>query len=861
MKKLKDKRIYKYLLFSVCYWIIIGPLMYRSFSGGWTAFGTSDAIVQIYPVMLYVSRLLKSFFSAVFTGKTFTFPMVEYTLGMGDDVIATLNWHGFGDPFYLLTAFVPEQYMPYCYGFLFYLRVFVGGLAFIAFVYEVNGTKSNHAYVVGAVAYCLTGFTAQSNMHTIFTHAIVYIPLMLLGAERSFNKKKRGVLTTTVFLFALSGYFFLWIGSVTLAVYVIYRSIRRKQTILDTFKMIGKLLVEYLLGLGLASVIFIPAVWAFLHGMRSEFVLSLDAFRPMSLEKIGQLLFSSFLPSYQEGQELAVCTIGIVFVIWILLKKQNNKEKINIGLIFLTAIFPAVSCLMSGFGGFYPRWELIIDLYITFLIVELWDEFKDIELIPKLGISILYLGLLLIGKRCDLLSDEKFRVTFINYSIILLIVWCLFPVCKKIRQEKAGAYITFFVILYTIGNCWWATARDMPITYVQERDVISELDCRDDLYRVDYEKSFMEPRLGMNVSFILQYKGISEYFSIENLSYLKAFEKWGMFTANHNNSGMDQRTVLETISSVKYFIARPESKSIVPYGFTKIKSTEDGEWDLYENQYAMPLIYTYNSVFDESKYLEMNGIERQDVMMQSASVENYDGSIQKENDIKCHISYNDFQIVDIANGDEKEGVVEGTSDTQIKLSITLRSGGENYLYVDGKAGKHISCVEIEDGYTKYYRGADSQVVNLGCVDEDVQKIVTVTLNKTCQFEVSAIQSVFFDFSDYAACRAERGKDVLPENIKISTNQVACDVQLEDSKIMCIALPYSEGWKAYIDNEDVKIYRINDMFMAIEVPEGTHHIELHYTTPGIVAGLCICIICAVSIFAYIIGEKRQDGDKR
>lgn len=143
MNKACTNRIFKYLLFTICFWIFAGPLIYNMSKNGYAAFGGWDAITQIYQVMLYTSRLIKEFFGALFSGGDFSFPMVEWGLGMGDDVIAALNWHGFGDPFYLLTVFVQEEHLPYFFSFLFYLRVYLGGIAFIAFIYELNDEKSD----------------------------------------------------------------------------------------------------------------------------------------------------------------------------------------------------------------------------------------------------------------------------------------------------------------------------------------------------------------------------------------------------------------------------------------------------------------------------------------------------------------------------------------------------------------------------------------------------------------------------------------------------------------------------------------------------------------------------------------------
>lgn len=368
------KRIFnnKYIMFSICYWAFIIPLLYRIISGDHIAIGTSDAIAQIYPIMLYIRRLLGSFVDSVASGNWFVFPMVEYTLGMGEDAIAALNYYGYGDPFNILTLLVSEENLPYLYSVLLYFKVYLGGVAFIAFANELDNNKGMFAYVIGALVYSFTGFTLQSNMFLMFAHAMIYAPMIMLGAERSMKGKRKGVLCAFICLFALSGFYFLYIGSISLAVYVIYRSVRRKDNIKKFILNIGKLILEYILGLGLAAVIFVPAVVGFFLSSRTSVVGKLPLIMP--LEEIIIQFENIFMPQYDNAQALAVCTIGVISIICVFLAKSKTREKINITVLLLMTVIPWIDCMMSGFGVCYDRWELIVEFYIAYLTFEIWDE-------------------------------------------------------------------------------------------------------------------------------------------------------------------------------------------------------------------------------------------------------------------------------------------------------------------------------------------------------------------------------------------------------------------------------------------------------------------------------------------------------
>lgn len=71
----------------------------------------------------------------------FTLPMFDFSIGMGEDILTTLNFYGMGDPLTLLSVFVPKQRMEMFYDFLVAFRMYLAGLTFI--FYCRNRGKGN----------------------------------------------------------------------------------------------------------------------------------------------------------------------------------------------------------------------------------------------------------------------------------------------------------------------------------------------------------------------------------------------------------------------------------------------------------------------------------------------------------------------------------------------------------------------------------------------------------------------------------------------------------------------------------------------------------------------------------------------
>lgn len=846
-KRFIDAKWQKYILFSVCYWLVALPFVNRAFVNERIAVAGSDAVVQMYPAMLYIGRTFREAFQALFTGEQFDFPMWEWSLGMGENAIATLNYYGFGDPFYLLAALVSEENLPYFYTLLYYFRMYLGGIVCIAFFYEINATKSVGAYVIGALVYSFSGFSYHSNVFIIFVHAMMYTPMLLWGAERTLKSKKKGLLTSTTFLYALSGFFFLYCSSITLGIYVLYRLITQKTQMQRAVGKVVELLVEYLVGLALSGAIFIPAVAGYFASSRAG-DFSLD-FGILSLDEIKKMLINLFLPQHSKNQMMAMCAISILSIILILSARRMYLQKVNIILIFLSMIIPAVSMIMSG-GKNYDRWQLVIILYFAYLTVVMWDELDELnsqQRVTCLGVGV---ALVYCGIKEGTLNQTNYLYNLLVYGSFLILIWVMIPICKKWNKEKAGKTLLFILTVFSIYKSWSFVACDWEIFFVRQKDIVHELitEENEEFYRVEYEKTFAEPRHGMNIPLMLDYPGITQYFSIENKYYVDAFGEWETGESTFNNQGMDYRTIIETLAAVKYFIISAENEQLIPYGFEEVRKTEDEEWILYENQYALPILYTYDKVFDPEIYNnEMNGLEKQNVLLQAAVIEEYDGTLSVMQEVQNQLYKGQYTIESIQNGTIENGLFKADAGAVIKLKVLLKANCENYIYLDEKVPIKIS---VDNKQIK-----NREKTTLGIVEEDVMKELIIEFPESVTFSLDSMKVYYYDFGNYGEYIGQLN-DGSVSNIMVDTNAIECNVDIDKTKILCVAAPYDKGWQAKIDGVETKIYRMNNMFMGIEVPEGEHSISLYYTTPGLKIGLALSFSAVVIIAFYIIMEKRK-----
>ena len=106
-----------------------------------------------------------------------------------------------------------------------------------------------------------------------------------------------------------------------------------------------------------------------------------------------------------------------------------------------------------------------------------------------------------------------------------------------------------------------------------------------------------------------------------------------------------------------------------------------------------------------------------------------------------------------------------------------------------------------------------------------------------------------------------------ENVQINQNKssfistgVTGEITLDGSKLLCLTVPYSEGWKAYVDGTPAVLENVNLMFSGLWLSPGHHTIELRYETPGLLYGLCLSA-AGFLLFIFWMIMTHRSGKRR
>ena len=79
--------------------------------------------------------------------------------------------------------------------------------------------------------------------------------------------------------------------------------------------------------------------------------------------------------------------------------------------------------------------------------------------------------------------------------------------------------------------------------------------------------------------------------------------------------------------------------------------------------------------------------------------------------------------------------------------------------------------------------------------------------------------------------------------------------MKNPGILYIAYPFNDGFKIYVDGENVEKIRFGSGNMGVRISSGKHEIKITYRTPGLVTGVCVTI-AGICIFMVLVGVQKR-----
>lgn len=916
-----------YLLVYTCAFVLLALLVYFPFLyNGKSLIWKPDGLTQHYNALVYIGNWGRSILRTLFTEHRLSIPLWDFSIGYGSDVLTTLHYYVVGDPLNLLAVFTPVRYTELLYGALIVLRLYLAGLSFSYFCFQMKQGRT--AVLAGSLAYAFCGYAlALGAMHPYFLNPLIYLPLLLLGAERVLQKKSPHLLIAMTALSAVSNFYFFYMLVILVVLYCVIRfcTAKHENFLKELFPAVGRMLLFSLLGTAIAAVILLPVVLQFLSDARSGSELTYPLL-------YGWSYYEEFLDQFLSLEYSNAWTyLGYVPVallcVFLLFFKRKRLRGLKVGFVILTVmlLLPAAGSAMNGFSYVANRWGFGYSFLVALILVVLWPELFSLSNREKAGIlllTFLYLAVLILFPTAG--SADAFAGLALLLLTMALVSFgpSLFSfVSHAVNRRRLMNMAVLFLMAFSIASnaISYADIHADGYTsrFVDRGEGFEELEHTSSgmmslFYRDDSDFSRFAQELTplRNSSLNHNVNTIEYYWSLSNGRITSFFDELAIPFEERafKYDDVDNRAALHALASVRYYVSEDPNASL-PYSFTDTEVREylGDNYYVSKTEETLPLGYTYEGYISREDYESMSYIERQQALTQGLVCETVPEGYEE-----ADVSFNDSQIsYEISCGSDVYELggsfYAAAPDTQLTLTFSAPAGCETYLLIRGMSAQSVTDLELyttepfsvlpefdwdslslyeqnelrrnahytqdisrftlncrseyADTNFSYYAALTESsfdrtdyLINLGYSDtEQTQAVITLPYAGIYNFE--SIEVISLPMEPLSGQLDALRQDTL-ENVSFGTNQVTGTISLSESKLLCLSIPYSEGWTAYVDGKETDLFAANTMYMGLALDAGEHTIELRYCTPGLKIGLCVSAAGLGCWLVFFLADRKR-----
>lgn len=929
----RNQRITYYTVYSILFCFVTLAVFSWFFLASKSFVWETDGIPQHFNALAYYGQYLRGIIRNFFSTGKLSIPMFDFNIGYGSDIITTLHYYVLGDPLTLLSAIVPVAKTEFLYSFLIILRFYLAGVSFSMYCNKMGRGRS--AVLCGSFVYAFCGYALFAGVrHPYFINPMIYFPLLLLGVEKIFRKEKPYLFISMIFLSAVSNFYFFYMLGILMVVYAGIRFffIYKEDRIRHILLCFRNFLVYCIIGILMAAVILLPNIIIAGSNSRISNGHSYDLF-------YSNMYYEKLLLGFIDGSRgigywtyLGYGAISLLAVVLLFtIRKKYTWIKICFAVMTLFLMFPFAAHVLHGFSYVANRWiwgySFIVALIVTIMIPEMLQITKKQLIILALMAGVCY---------CIAFTFNHSRIEsiFASLSVLLLSFILLFftyifrseTILTGWKRNLPTMGILFSVILGIIiqaGYRYSASERDYISEFAFCNKIIptlkntsakSILRLKDkDFFR--YEESPSGTKAIKNTAMFNKLNSTSSYFSMSNSHVYDFLKELNVRDYNEvQYLGLDGRTVPAALASTKYFVVVKGKEAYLPFGYSKEVQPKNppkkAKFSVYENEYALPLGYTYRSYVSREKYEELTPLEKQQALIQGIVIEETQ-EIKETNKIKeTELSLIQKSVpyeMTLGDGIEYEDGKFIVNNTKSKVLFTFKAqrNCELYLYIKNL---HYQGVNPLDNYTKEkfeklsnykkhklkmkyrdwkepkisvltirakgiqkaisimtpdhnsYIGRHDLMSNL-CYSEKFRKTISITFGEKGIYTFDDIQVIRQSMKDYGEQVNALREDAL-ENVSIGVNEVKGTIQLDEPKALCLSIPYSSGWEVFVDGKKEKLLNANTMYMGVLLDAGNHEIQLKYQTPGIKIGFFATLTgCFAMIFVIVFHQRKRKKEEK
>ena len=770
-------------------------------------------------------------------------------------------------PFNLLFLLIPRSAIVMGVSLLIFLKLVFCTVSF-AVLLDVKFKQRNWTTLLFALSYGFMSYLSANQFNVMWLDALIGLPLIILGVDALLQKRNPLYYVLPLSLTILSNYYTGYMICLFLGLYFPYAYLMANETFSwKTFgKQFGRFIFYSVLSVGLITVILLPTFYSLLGSkgtattiawsLKSEYnpllmasKLFIGSFDFHEMQKgypnifVGSLAMFSFLCYFKEKKIALSQRLYALFITVIILISFNIEmfDKLwhagqlpnwysyrfsflfSFWMVFLGYQW-AMKKTVVGIRETFVYFFLVLGASIGFILFP-QDYLQGWQIALGFGLSmgILY-SLILIGRGKR--AHQKFLISFVVIELLLNSI---------ITLSRLGYVMNSEFTAYQSSLQNWSTVLRPA---------------ENEFYRS--EKTMLRSK---NDSLQVPTYGVSHFSSTFEKETEKFFDaigvRQGTAYVNYSNGTLltdallgIKNTFIETTDAT--YNERWERKDLED--FSTIASFDEGH--IVTNPNTLSIAYPMKAILKSMKVPTNHPITMQNQLANALS-----GTTSPKN-IFTKVPY-ETTFENISDSPVVYQRVQFEDNTQvgtITLTFTPETDDPIYLEMAGTMGEEDLEMTLNGEPYAFYPVQSKPVILSVAKNQKDQPQTLQIIVKSDGFEFSKLNL----YSLNTSLLNERLEQTKTQELKLETFSAThfagtMDV-FEDSTVLT-TIPYSTGWKVWVDGQEVETYKILDSLLGFTISKGTHRIEYRYTTPFLLEGSLVSI-ASLLLLIFILYRRKK-----
>ncbi len=798
--------------------------------------------------------------------------------------------------FLLPLKLLPLEHLVSYINWICLLKLGCAGVTCLA--YLRRHLKSRNVFLIGgAVAYSVCAYMLAYLSQPMWTDALIFAPLVLLGLDRLLHEKKPlfyilmlalTICSSFYIGFAICIFCCLYFAANALPVLHIGRNeagLLRLQGGKQLGGMTGRFAIGSLLAGALSAPVILPVAQAISLTMAS------DAAFPEKLKWYGNVAdILRFMLSEQplsigvKGVNLSIGMIAFLLLpLYFLNRGISTKKRVANGILLLV-LGLSIQCNILDFiwhGFHFPnqlpgRWTFLFSLFVILLICDAFLHCRELTLPAILGgfacsIGAVYLACRGIGTEAKAELRQIYPV-LLGAAALLLLLAVLLEMLRSNAQNDPESKLARFPLRMASMLCAVGLTAvcilDSGMSYVKVAQF--ETNGTDTANGVSFQNNVLKQRTygdqwvcdedtfyrviansgyTFNPSMIGGYHGMSYYSSTMRGEAFQLLQCLGnrVYAQKVSSVYTNTSTVQNSLFGIKYYLDYDRSLGALPFA-EMVEST--AVCDVRENTTALSLAYGVSpEILDMRVTNEVRALANQNKLLNTLTGQQYN-VFRKIDTTQFH--YTNATLSENVNWNLNYFNAADTSvPTTFHYSYVCDRDGAYYLEHNFRAGTIKITVNGNE------RIVDPQMVRFVLLGEYTAGTPVQVDVELIGFAVGCVGMNLYHFDEAQWDKAYQQLSSAQLQVEsFRSTKIRGTITLPDTQLVMATIPQDGGWKVYCDGKPIETTVALGELICMTLPQGEHTLEFRYTVPGLIPGLILCLLALLITLLLCVPKLRD-----